>query len=207
MYVLKEAETFTGVSLSIHRIAKIEITNTVSVFVNSYANETTEIIAWQEVYNMPDFLLESPILDSAYNWLVSSVGPLPDGSLIADITELDKAKQRWYNNIRTERDKHIWGNALTSFGVINSDEVSIRNVLGATASAMALPSFEVDWRMADNSSVSLNASQMIQMGLELQAHIKACYERSWALKAEIEACEDVEALGAVGIYEGWPSLE
>lgn len=110
------------------------------------------------------------------------------------------------------RDNAIHAGVNTPAGRVDSDEISIRNLLGVyQAAALALITqqpFAADWRMSDNTVVSLSAMGVVGMGNAVLAHIQACYQRSWALKELVSNAateEEVALIEADECNAGWPS--
>lgn len=66
--------------------------------------------------------------------------------------------------------------------------------------------FALAWTMADNSTVTLNADEMIAVASAAGVHVSACHERARILKAAIDAAQDQAELDAIDIASGWPDL-
>ena len=105
--------------------------------------------------------------------------------------------------IEARRDRAIHGGVETPLGRVDSDDPSIRNIMGLVqmaSLAMSMGgSFARTFRLASNDEVPVDAQGMIAIGVAVGEHVDACYRRSWALKAEVDAGEldpDIEA--------GWP---
>lgn len=112
------------------------------------------------------------------------------------------------DRVRTQREAHINGGAMTPAGLADSNEVSRSNIAGAALAAViakgAGSSFSVTWTMADNSAVILNADQMIAMGLAVVQHVDGCHAHARNLKAQIESATTVGELLAIDVSAGWP---
>jgi hypothetical protein len=84
---------------------------------------------------------------------------------------------------------HLW----------DSDERSRANLtatVAAVAAGIPLPA-GFTWRTADNQDVALTSAELLALGAAMLAHVNTCYQRSWALKAEINAAASAAEIDAV----------
>jgi hypothetical protein len=83
----------------------------------------------------------------------------------------------------------------------DSDPASQQRLLGALALAQFANSvgepFYIDWTLADNSSRSLTAEEMIAVGRALVAHTSAVHARSRTFKAAVAEAKTLSELDAV----------
>jgi hypothetical protein len=111
--------------------------------------------------------------------------------------------------VMIRRDQAEWAGCAGPLGRVDTDPDSQRKVGGAVQMAMIAQAagqpFAVDWTMQDNSTETHDATAMIGMGLAVGQHVAACHECCLALKAEIDAAADEDALAAIDINAGWPS--
>ena len=69
-----------GVTATTHRLARVEITDTARVTVNSFVSAEADMLVWQDIHEMPVSELASGVYpDCVYNWLVSASGPFAEG--------------------------------------------------------------------------------------------------------------------------------
>lgn len=209
MYIYCLTETPHGAQATAHRIHKLEIDTEVRVTVNSFATEAAEMLVWQDVYVMPVLALgEGTYPENVLTWLTSETGPFSTGEVIADADELGKEQTKYRAIISDLRVKNISKGVKTPFGVVDSDDVSIRNIMAsyqaAVLSLVAQQPFEMSWRLLDNTSVEVDAQGMIAIGNAVLQHTKLCYERSWELKEQIGATETIDELQAIDLNSGWP---
>ena len=54
--------------------------------------------------------------------------------------------------------------------------------------------FSIDWTLADNTVRTLNAADMIAVGVALGQHVNACHERARVLRGEIESALAAQTL-------------
>ncbi len=113
-----------------------------------------------------------------------------------------------WERAKAARDAAIDGGAPTPAGVVDSDALSRSNITGASIGAMLAQSsgapFSVEWTLKNNSVVTLDAAQMIALGLAVLAHVNACHDHARALREQIEAAADVPALLQIDVSAGWP---
>lgn len=111
--------------------------------------------------------------------------------------------------VKMLRDAAIDGGANTPAGRVQTDPLSRSNITGAVVAAMlaqqASSPFSVDWTLADNSVVTLDAAAVTQMGLAVVAHVDAAHASARALRNQIEATSDPIALLQIDTTAGWPA--
>lgn len=106
------------------------------------------------------------------------------------------------------REKARCRGCATPLGRMDTTEESRGLINGAVTMAMIAQTFgqpfSENWTMEDNSTVTHDAAEMIAAGLAVGQHVSACHARGVDLKAAIDAAEDMAALAAIDIEEGWP---
>lgn len=121
--------------------------------------------------------------------------------LAAPPVPLEVFRARRWEALKAARDAAIDGGVDTPFGRFDTDATSRAllgdAVLGAQIMiAQNLP-FEVTWTLADNSSVTLTAQQLVQVGLLALAHVAACHDRGRQRRAQLAAATTREAIEGV----------
>lgn len=222
MYILKPVTQPNGAQTLVHRISRVEImpldplrpqeATSVSIQVSSFVDDGTTSLSWQASIPMPleDFSA-STYPGNVIEFLTAAGGALEGGELVTDAdTDLDRAQKTAFVRIAKLREDHIAaGFSVEGVGTFESDALSIRNITGkAQRASVAITRNEegwaTPWKLADNSMAELDASGMIAVGEALDAHITACYARSWVLKAQIGAAEDTAAVEAIVLDTDWP---
>lgn len=131
------------------------------------------------------------------------VNPATDPAILAAL------KTSLIELIEIERENHIAAGAPTPLGIVDSDDVSIRNILGRSVMATAAlgneTPFNKTFRLKNNAEITVTADQMLAIGVAAGEFVDAIYERSWTLKAQVRAAKTVEDARAILISEGWPS--
>ena len=145
----------------------------------------------------------------------AALGPLPEGVptdlvLWSDdagsfVEDLATARSRRWAYIKDCRDAAEWAGAPTPHGLFDSDPASQTKLNGAiTAAQLAIASgdpFAIEWTCADNSTVTLDAAQMVDVGLAVLAHVNAVHQQGRTLREQIEAAATIAAIDAIN----WPS--
>lgn len=137
-------------------------------------------------------------IDALMPWLVVA------GVAVADLAPLKAAARA---SVRARRNAAEWaGVTVPGIGRFDSDPDGQRKIVGAVvASGLVGGAFTMDWRLADNSVITLDTAQMAAVGLAMSAHVAACQARKNALDAQIDAATDATALAAIDLEAGWPS--
>lgn len=115
--------------------------------------------------------------------------------------DLEPARAAKWSQIKAARDAHENGGFDTAWGRFDSDPTSQTKLIGAAqlasiALAQGAP-FGIEWTLQDNTSVPLDALQMISVGVALAAHIDAAHQRGRQLRAQIEAAATLQDLEAI----------
>jgi hypothetical protein len=114
-----------------------------------------------------------------------------------------------WGHVKTLRDAKINGGVLTPAGTFDSNDLSRLNVSGAVLGAVVAKSasapYSVQWTLQDNSVVTLDADQMIEVGMAMLNHVAACHDYARMLRGMIEAATDMAELLAIDLEAGWPS--
>lgn len=143
-------------------------------------------------------------------WNGEEIVPLPadlvgmpyaivEGAPVADLAAV-RARQRAM--INQARDMAQDGGCDTPSGRFDtkprSREFLNGAVLAATLAGMNSEAFTINWKLANNSVVTLNGPQIIAAGLAVAAWVDTVHQRAVVLKARIDAAATVAAILAVG---------
>lgn len=192
---------------SAHTISQIVIKDTmVEVTINSYVELGGSVI-WQHTLTAPMEAVGTDPMTTVAEFLTAPGGYLEGGSIQIDPTPLEVLRATMTSRVNYIRDQHIYGNAETPAGVVNTDEVSIRNITGggqaALGALLAGANFSISWRLADDTNVQLDAAGMVTLANAVMTHTSECYAKSWALKALIVEAATIEELQAIDLTSGW----
>ena len=116
------------------------------------------------------------------------------GSWDLDIDLARSAKWDPINAARSaqEHDTFEWNG-----NVLQCDESSQVRIQAAVQAAIIDDSVTNVWTLADNSTQTLNATELKAMGKALSEHIKACHDRGRMLRAQIDAATTQQELEAI----------
>ena len=109
-----------------------------------------------------------------------------------DPRSIDDIKAQKWAEIKAVRDQLEFGGFEFEGYTYDSDQVSQGRIMGAMIAGV-----DQVWTLADNTTVSLTASQLRQLYATLQAHIASVHERGRIARVAIEAAstkEDVERI-------------
>ena len=126
-------------------------------------------------------------------------------------TELEfaVAKVKAREAVKAQRQRAETGGCETGLGLIDTDTDSQIKLNGAATMAIiakvAGRAFLIDWTLADNSTVTLDADAMIALASAAGGHVSACHEHARGLKAAIERAADQKELAQIDIEAGWPN--
>lgn len=110
------------------------------------------------------------------------------------------------DTIKESRDEAQQGGCDTPSGRVDTDTVSQLKITGAVVTAQIAPAgWSIDWTMADNSVVTLDAPAMIAIGLAVSSHVDACHQYGRTLGAALESANTIP--DAYAVIEGatWPN--
>lgn len=122
-----------------------------------------------------------------------------DGSLwekgFAPKKPLEELKTEKRVEINQARDKAEQSGFEYLGKVFDSDQVSCQRIsMAAQAMALAPEGTTITWTCQDNTSIDLNAEQLVGMVAALAAWSNQCHQKANALKAQIESVETAEEL-------------
>jgi hypothetical protein len=120
--------------------------------------------------------------------------------------DLTKARADKWAEVKAIRSAKLEGICATPKGVMQCDQESRTNLLGAIADAQIVGAgYSITWRMADNQFVPHTAAEIAAAGQAVAAYVSAVYARSWTIEAAIAAATTLVAIDAIAISTGWPS--
>lgn len=132
----------------------------------------------------------------------SHVWSASERRFVVDLVALKAAASE---RVKVLRERAKDGGVVTPFGPIQTDPDSRTNINGAVQMATILgAAFSVEWRMADDNLVVLDAAAMVNLGLLIGQHVSACQYRKNELDAAIAAAATAAELDAIDLEAGWP---
>ena len=211
MYI-QLSRTVNEIETTIHRILRTEIAAD-RVFATwvSFDSVTSITPLHVETTEVPiGGISGDNISESLHAWLASSLGPLATGQIVVETTAMDNLRSNVFKGIEALRNSNISGGCITALGWIDTDDASLRNILGACQIAalakMANHAFSIGWKFHDNIVRPINADQMIVIGSTAMAHVSGCYAVSWQLKDQVTAATTEEEVMAIDIITPWNNI-
>lgn len=202
-----------GAALGFHSIMSIEAgpAGEPAVLVNSYNDPTSKAVHWQDRYPIPVMAIFDPAdaMLAVGNALVAEGGPFAGGKVLTPPqTELQVAAAVTSMLIKAARDRaESAGQHVDGIGTFDSDANSQRKLVGAIMAAQLQGAgFSIDWRMQDDSVVTLDAAQIAAVGMAIMARVDACQQRKNELDAMVSAATTLAALAAIPVDQGWPEV-
>lgn len=111
--------------------------------------------------------------------------------------QLHKAKDAKWAAIKLARSAAEYAGFTWDGSTFDSDATSQNRITGAVTLAQMSPDFTIDWILADNTTRTLNFTDMLQVGATLGAHVAAIFANGVLLRAQIDAATtkaEVEAI-------------
>jgi len=170
-------------------------------------------------FTVPESALTGKTDEDVVAWLTGPDGPYTDGEfLLTSEYDLSKAQSIKYAEIKARRIELEEGGLQTSFGVADSDPDSQRKISGGVQMAMislhntlgpvAFPDgLEIVWRFQDNSTVPLDASQMIQMGVEVGKQVAQYQMVKNYFDAQVAAATTIADVETIDVQVNWLAID
>ena len=113
-------------------------------------------------------------------------------------TPVEWARKSQWESVKVGRDTALAGGVDTPYGRFDSDLTSIVNVIGAASIAVQMPETWSDqWILADRSVVTLNKSQLMEVGAILADFRSRTYRRGDELYRAIQEAVTVDDVRAI----------
>ncbi len=214
MLVFKDWVAPNFARTTVHRVARVEILprqGVVRVVVDSYPDDVTENIAWEEVHILDRAALsgEGDPEALALEAMVAAGGPLEGGEIeAASEAGLNTLKARYKILVTSRQAQAEAAGCGAPKGRVQTDPNSRAKILGLIGLANIDPvtDFPLAFKMENNSFEDHSADDMKTMGVSVARHILLCFKRAQILKAAIDAAGTAEDLLAININNGWPDI-
>lgn len=114
---------------------------------------------------------------------------------------LEVARGVKWENIKRSREQDINRPLVMAYGVFQAGVEDRKNITDAILLANTLAALEqpvaIEWTLLDNSVITLDQTQLVQLGLALGARTQAAYSQARTLREQIDAAESQEDLDAI----------
>jgi len=116
---------------------------------------------------------------------------------VGDAEALIKAKGVKWTQIKQARITAEYAGFTWYGSTFDSDAISQQRITGAVSLAMLDSAFTIDWTLKDNTVRTMNATDMIAVGVALGTHVATQFSHGQALRAQIEAATDQAGVESV----------
>lgn len=128
---------------------------------------------------------------------------------VDDPRSIETVKDSKWTQAKAVRDAHIdAGVTVPGIGTFDSDPASRNNITGAVTMALiaqgAGAPFTIGWKLADNSVSTLDAAEMIGVGVAMGQYVAACHANAQVIGLAIQGASDIETIDAIDLGAGWP---
>ena len=166
---------------------------------------------WAQDVLVPLSILSSDPENSVANYLISANQYLAGGTIFSDPPVIDVLRKNLKSQVDLYKEQQIAMGCQTPFGVVDSDDTSLRNIIGTTLGALIAAvnnrDFTVNFRIRDNREIDIDKQGIIEVGLTTLAYVNNCYQRSFAIKNLIDESEQtIESLRELEIPVLWETI-
>lgn len=117
---------------------------------------------------------------------------------------LERRRSVLVGHVNTIRDRKLNGGLVFDGDTFQTDDTSIKRVLGAAVKAYADNTHTEDWITEDNKIVQMNNQRLIDFGNAFMQHERSHVMHARILKDTISSSDTPEK---IDIHDGWPSIE
>ena len=202
MPILKTLTTPNGITCDFHKAVNGEFNFAEGVAVIRFLSWTTEAehnlgINHAYVWPVTVPLASIPTLDVYAS--TEPGGVFETGTVVPDESlSLDAKKLRKWHLVKAQRDTREFGTFTWDGSVFDCDTVSTGRIMGAFSLALAAKilaaPFSQDWTLADNTTRTLSADDMLGVGLALGTNVGTAHAIAKSLRDAIVAAPDEAAL-------------
>ncbi len=105
------------------------------------------------------------------------------------VAEISDQKATKWTEIKVARNAEEFSTFAWNSHAFQCDERSQSRIVSAVQRAQLDAALTMVWTLSDNSTVSLNATELKQVGQALSSHIDACHVKARGLRGQIDAAE------------------
>ena len=146
---------------------------------------------------------------------VKEVGPIPDGWTLEEpcdlckwdtdsnswVLDIDQVKNKLHSDLKNQFNKKYINSVIHSVTIdkdIDAGTTALNNINGLL-DILANDDDTVDFRLADNSFMTVTRAQLADMKTEIIEAGQTLYKNKWAIEAAIDAETDAEKLNTATI--------
>jgi len=117
---------------------------------------------------------------------------------------MEKFRAQAINKINQARLEIETRGFMSDGKLFDSSPTSQLRINAAALSASNDPTFHTDWKLADNSVVQLNSTQMQQVAQSLWAHMLSCYTQTQQFKQRVAQANSYQEINSVSLdVDNW----
>ena len=109
-------------------------------------------------------------------------------------------KSKW-REIKQSRDAQEYGGFTYDSNTFDSNEVAQQRIQNAMLLATQDSSVTMDWTLANNNTISLNAAQLIELGKALAHHVNTAHKKAQTLRVQVNAASSKSDIDAISWSE------
>ena len=212
MPILKSTITPNGAALGYHRAIRMSVdlvANTSVVTVISHVDETAYKNglphAWNWEIGIPVALLDASSAGNTVELalITPANSPFYQGTVVSDDSQtLETYKLRKWAVLKDARTAAEMASFTCDGSMYQADKERISGAVQlALLAQLAGQPFTIDWTLTDNSVKTLDASQMIAVGVALGKAVSAIFDTARSLRTRLDAATTIEEVDAIG----WPA--
>tara|TARA_R100000664_G_scaffold24559_1_gene34374 strand:- start:1152 stop:1733 length:582 start_codon:yes stop_codon:yes gene_type:complete len=111
------------------------------------------------------------------------------------------SKESKWREIKQSRDTQEYGGFTYDSNTFDSNEVAQQRIQNAMLLATQDSSVTMDWTLANNNTVSLNAAQIIELGKALAHHVNTAHKKAQTLRVQVNAASSKSDIDAISWSE------
>ncbi|HCP76812.1 MAG: hypothetical protein CML16_04095 [Pusillimonas sp.] len=136
---------------------------------------------------------------------IGESGPVPFPPKPAEYYEFDWATKTWFDprtvqdardakwiEIKKDRQQAEFGGFTWDGSAFDSDALSQSRIQGAVQLAQLDPNFSIDWTLADNTTRTLDAADMVAVGVALGVHVNAVHAHGRLRRQQINDAKTIQ---------------
>lgn len=151
------------------------------------------------------FETKAPLLDyqeQREQSLVFSDGKVTRTFAAVDVA-LDRAKNQAKEKLAAKRYDVETGGISVGDVTVDTTRESQMMIMAARTLAKEDANYTVNWKTADDTFATLDATTIIAVADAVRVHVQACFDNEKTLLEAINASTSVDALRAVDVESGW----
>lgn len=143
---------------------------------------------------------EQDFIEVPYWDIDNKIVDLASKQLVEKLPTLEEIKGEQWQLIRKERNTREFGKLEYNGNLYDIDSVAQSRIQGAVQLVSLDNTQTLEWTLADNTSVTLNATDVIGLAVALANHVNNCHSIARELRARIENAQTAEAVQQIQ----WP---